>query len=134
DEGGVAGADETPGRPAGPAGPLAPVAAPDAGPRDDRDAGPRHAPDTGPQAADSGAAPIGTARTGTRLVCCGVPHGVELRLVDERGETVPDGTVGEIWLRGGAVASGYWGASGAEATAETVGAPAADGTGPSLRA
>ncbi|NDO91057.1 fatty acyl-AMP ligase [Cellulosimicrobium composti] len=92
------------------------------------------APDAGPQdaAADAGAA-LGTARAGTRLVCCGVPHGVELRLVDERGETVPDGAVGEVWLRGGAVASGYWGASGAEATAETFGATAADGTGPWLR-
>jgi len=125
--------DEESGLSAVPDEPVVPVAAPDAGPRDDRDAGPRHAPDTGPQAADSGAAPIGTARTGTRLVCCGVPHGVELRLVDERGETVPDGTVGEVWLRGGAVASGYWGASGAEATAETFGATAADGTGPWLR-
>src|SRR5690606_21152326 len=92
------------------------------------------APDAGPQeaAADAGAG-LGTARTGTRLVCCGVPHGVELRLVDERGETVPDGAVGEVWLRGGAVASRYWGASGAEATAETFGATAADGTGPWLR-
>lgn len=70
---------------------------------------------------------------GARLVCCGPPSGVELRLVDDQGAEVPDGTVGEVWLRGGTVAAGYWGDAAAAATAETFGAVAADGTGPWLR-
>ncbi|GED11967.1 fatty acyl-AMP ligase [Cellulosimicrobium cellulans] len=70
---------------------------------------------------------------GARLVCCGPPSGVELRLVDDQGAEVPDGTVGEVWLRGGTVAAGYWGDAAATATAETFGAVAADGTGPWLR-
>jgi len=32
----------------------------------------------------------------------------DLRLVDERGEEVPQGEVGEIWIRGPHVISGYW--------------------------
>lgn len=70
---------------------------------------------------------------GARLVCCGVPSGVELRVVDGEGATVPDGAVGEVWLRGGSVAAGYWGDAAASATVETFGAVAADGTGPWLR-
>ncbi|WP_264030997.1 fatty acyl-AMP ligase [Cellulosimicrobium sp. SH8] len=70
---------------------------------------------------------------GARLVCCGLPSGVELRLVDDQGAEVPDGEVGEVWLRGGTVAAGYWGDAAAGATAETFGAVAADGTGPWLR-
>jgi fatty-acyl-CoA synthase len=37
------------------------------------------------------------------------PMHTEVRLVDEHGVDVPDGTVGEIWLRGGSITSGYWG-------------------------
>lgn len=70
---------------------------------------------------------------GARLVCCGPPSGVELRLVDDQGAEVPDGAVGEVWLRGGTVAAGYWGDAAAAATVETFGAVAADGTGPWLR-
>ncbi len=36
-----------------------------------------------------------------------VPH-VEAKIVDERGETVPRGRVGEIWVRGYSVMLGYW--------------------------
>ncbi len=44
--------------------------------------------------------------------------GVELRVVDENDESVPDGTVGEICARGETVMSGYW--QQAELTAETL--------------
>jgi len=35
--------------------------------------------------------------------------GVQLRVVDELGHDVPDGTAGELWLRGPAVMTGYFG-------------------------
>lgn len=37
---------------------------------------------------------------------------VELRIVDETGAPAPDGTPGEIWVRGPSVASAYWTAVG----------------------
>ena len=45
------------------------------------------------------------------LVSCGKPAVTEeVRIVDPKGCTlVPSGRVGEIWVRGPAVASGYWG-------------------------
>jgi acyl-CoA synthetase (AMP-forming)/AMP-acid ligase II len=43
------------------------------------------------------------------LVSSGRPHGCELRIVDpDTRASLPDGTVGEIWLRGPGVALGYW--------------------------
>jgi malonyl-CoA/methylmalonyl-CoA synthetase len=36
-----------------------------------------------------------------------LPH-VEIRIVDEAGHDVPDGTAGEIWVRGPNVCAGYW--------------------------
>ena len=33
---------------------------------------------------------------------------LEVRLVDEKGEDVADGAIGEIWLRGPSVTPGYW--------------------------
>jgi fatty-acyl-CoA synthase len=40
---------------------------------------------------------------------CGVPHlSVEVKIVDEDGATLPDGEVGEIWIRGASISSGYW--------------------------
>ena len=45
------------------------------------------------------------------LVGCGVPAaGLELRVVDPETRTrAPAGRVGEIWVRSGCVAAGYWG-------------------------
>jgi acyl-CoA synthetase (AMP-forming)/AMP-acid ligase II len=37
----------------------------------------------------------------------GLATGVEIRIVDESGRDVPSGGVGEIWVRGGTVTSGY---------------------------
>lgn len=34
--------------------------------------------------------------------------GYRLRLVDESGRDVPDGTLGELWVSGGSAAEGYW--------------------------
>ncbi len=49
----------------------------------------------------------------------GVPvEGVQMRLVDEAGQTVPDGEIGEIAIRGHNVMKGYWGKP--EATAEAI--------------
>ncbi len=46
-----------------------------------------------------------------------VRTGVEVRLVDEAGHTVPDGAEGEICVRGDVVMNGYWNDSGANARA-----------------
>jgi fatty-acyl-CoA synthase len=44
-----------------------------------------------------------------RLASCGTPMaGVQLRLLDDAGVEVPDGTVGEICARGALVMAGYW--------------------------
>ncbi|MFJ1705647.1 fatty acyl-AMP ligase [Kitasatospora sp. NPDC088346] len=46
---------------------------------------------------------------GAPLVSCGSPVGIEVRIVDPHTRQVlPDGEVGEIWLRGGSIAPGYW--------------------------
>lgn len=66
------------------------------------------------------------------LVGCGRPGPVEARICDpESGEVLPDGRVGEIWVRGRNVARGYW--ERPEETAEVFGAVAADGEGGFLR-
>ena len=40
---------------------------------------------------------------------CGLPFmTVETKIVDEDGKVVPTGQVGELWLRGPCIASGYW--------------------------
>jgi acyl-CoA synthetase (AMP-forming)/AMP-acid ligase II len=58
--------------------------------------------------------------------------GHETLVVDpERREALPDGRVGELWVRGPSVGLGYWGRE--DATAETFGGRLADGTGPFLR-
>jgi len=54
-----------------------------------------------------------------KLRSCGKPSpGVELRIVDENGEDVPIGGVGEIVLRSQCVMKGYWNRE--DATAQAV--------------
>ncbi|GAA2382245.1 fatty acyl-AMP ligase [Streptomyces glaucosporus] len=66
------------------------------------------------------------------LVSCGSVAGCELRITDPgSGEALPDGRIGEIWLRGPGVARGYWGRP-AE-TALTFDGRTADGEGGWLR-
>ena len=62
---------------------------------------------------------------GRRIVSCGraVP-GTEVRIVDPDVHTpMPDGHVGEVWVRGPSVAAGYW--KGDDTTQQTFGATVA---------
>ncbi|MDP2123079.1 MAG: fatty acid--CoA ligase [Parvibaculum sp.] len=44
-----------------------------------------------------------------KLRSCGVPNpGMDVRVVDDKGESVPVGEVGEIVIRGGSIMKGYW--------------------------
>lgn len=55
----------------------------------------------------------------TRLASAGKPLvGVDLRILDSEGHEVPDGTVGEVCIRGPIVMDGYWNRP--EQTAETL--------------
>jgi long-chain acyl-CoA synthetase len=45
-------------------------------------------------------------------------EGVQMRLIDDQGQPVPDGEIGEIAIRGHNVMKGYWGKP--EATAEAI--------------
>ena len=54
------------------------------------------------------------------LVSAGVPAGQLVRIVDQVGRLLPAGSVGEIWLHGPNLASGYWRQP--ERSAETFGA------------
>lgn len=66
------------------------------------------------------------------LVACGRPYGSEVRIVDPRSlREVPEGGIGEIWVRGAGVAGGYW--RDRSASAEVFDAVAADGEGGYLR-
>ncbi|MFJ6609051.1 fatty acyl-AMP ligase [Streptomyces sp. NPDC091289] len=57
---------------------------------------------------------------GRALVSCGAPRHLEARIVDPAtGDALPEGSVGEIWLRGELVVAGYWRNPGA--TAATFG-------------
>ncbi|OWA14880.1 hypothetical protein B9W64_16455 [Streptomyces sp. CS159] len=63
------------------------------------------------------AAADGTGRT---LVSCGEPRHLEACVVDPAtGDALPEGSVGEIWLRGELVVDGYWRRP--DATAATFG-------------
>lgn len=87
-----------------------------------------------PEALERGsAAPPSPGRQGRRFVSCGAPaEGVTLRVVDpETAAVCPGDRVGELWIRGPAVARGYW--SDAEATRAAFDARSADGEGPYLR-
>ncbi|MGP3953505.1 fatty acyl-AMP ligase [Streptomyces sp. 7N604] len=73
------------------------------------------------------ARPVAGAAPGTftELVSCGRPVGQEVVVVDaETRRRLPDGEVGEIWVRGPNVARGYWRSPGR--SAETFGAVLAD--------
>ncbi|GIF02271.1 fatty acyl-AMP ligase [Paractinoplanes rishiriensis] len=62
----------------------------------------------------------------TALVGCGRAADLTVRIVDPATRAVlPDGSIGEIWLRGPSVALGYWGRPGP--TAATFRASTADG-------
>ncbi|MGH3239876.1 MAG: fatty acyl-AMP ligase [Spirillospora sp.] len=67
-----------------------------------------------------------------RLVSCGRPVTLDVAVVDpDTRARLPEGRVGEIWVRGGSVAQGYW--ENADATRETFGALTSGGEGPYLR-
>lgn len=66
------------------------------------------------------------------LASSGVVRGLDVRIVDARtGAELPEGRVGEIWIRGGSVALGYWNRP--EDTERTFRASTSDGRGPFLR-
>jgi acyl-CoA synthetase (AMP-forming)/AMP-acid ligase II len=80
------------------------------------------------------AIPAGTGSSARTLVGCGHPWlGQEVCIVEPEAQVrCPDGRVGEIWIRGPSVASGYWGRPGE--TERTFRARLADtGDGPYLR-
>ncbi|KAJ8600628.1 hypothetical protein CTAYLR_006911 [Chrysophaeum taylorii] len=53
---------------------------------------------------------ICTSKLRPDLVCCGTEFLVDIRIVDPETRTeLPDATPGEIWVRSGSVAGGYWG-------------------------
>lgn len=70
--------------------------------------------------------------SGRELVGCGGPNEFDVAIVDPRTrESLPEGRIGEIWLRGVSVAAGYWGNP--DATATTFHARTSGGDGPYLR-
>lgn len=63
---------------------------------------------------------------------CGRPVTLDVAVVDpDTRASLPEGRVGEIWVRGGSVAQGYW--ENPDATRETFGAHTSGGDGPYLR-
>ncbi|GAT65985.1 AMP-binding protein [Planomonospora sphaerica] len=72
------------------------------------------------------------AGTGVELVGCGRPVTMTVDVVDpETRERLGEGRVGEIWVRGGSVARGYWQRD--EATGVAFAGRTASGEGPFLR-
>ena len=69
----------------------------------------------------------------TVLVGCGTTYGgMEVRAVDpESRKVLPEGSIGELWIRGESVAAGYWRRP--ELTEATFQARTEDGDGPFLR-
>lgn len=51
---------------------------------------------------------INCANNNTDLVSCGKPDGYNVIIVDENGNNLQDGVIGEIWINGESVAKGYW--------------------------
>jgi acyl-CoA synthetase (AMP-forming)/AMP-acid ligase II len=67
-----------------------------------------------------------------RLVSSGSAEGAEVRIVDpQTREDLPEGRVGEIWVRGASVAAGYWRKP--QESESTFRAVTAGGDGPFLR-
>jgi acyl-CoA synthetase (AMP-forming)/AMP-acid ligase II len=78
------------------------------------------------QALQTSAVIVPSEGSPSRLVGCGRPADLTIRIVDAQTRAVlPDGAVGEIWLRGPSVALGYWGRP--DATGRTFRAVTADG-------
>ncbi|MEV5880104.1 AMP-binding protein [Streptomyces sp. NPDC052101] len=74
----------------------------------------------------------GTDADAPRLVGLGSPAGVDVRVVDPHTfRVVPDGRIGEIWLRGRSLGRGFWNKQ--DATVATFRAVTADGQGGFLR-
>jgi acyl-CoA synthetase (AMP-forming)/AMP-acid ligase II/alkylation response protein AidB-like acyl-CoA dehydrogenase len=74
----------------------------------------------------------GTDGPARELAGSGVVRGLDVRVVDPAdGRELPAGRVGEIWIRGGSVALGYWNRP--EETERTFRATTATGDGPFLR-
>ncbi|GIH99795.1 fatty acyl-AMP ligase [Planobispora takensis] len=72
------------------------------------------------------------SENGVELVGCGRPLTMTVRIVDPDSRAdLGEGRVGEIWVRGGSVASGYW--QRGEATRDAFGGRTAGGDGPFLR-
>ncbi|RFS84609.1 fatty acyl-AMP ligase [Actinomadura spongiicola] len=78
------------------------------------------------------AVPASAEGASRRLVSCGRPVTLDVRVVDpDTRAPLPDGRVGEIWVRGGSVALGYW--KNAGASRETFDGHTSAGEGPYLR-
>ncbi|TMR20504.1 fatty acyl-AMP ligase [Nonomuraea turkmeniaca] len=77
-------------------------------------------------------APAGEDRPAREIVSCGTPTSAcEIRVVDpESREVLPEGRLGEIWLRGPSISPGYWQR---DDNAEHFAAVTADGDGGYLR-
>ncbi|MFE4976932.1 AMP-binding protein [Kitasatospora sp. NPDC056651] len=76
--------------------------------------------------------PVEPAWTGSALVGNGAVRDLDVRIVEpESRRELPAGRVGEIWVRGGSVALGYWGKP--QETADSFDADTADGEGGFLR-
>lgn len=73
------------------------------------------------------------ALAGARLASSGrAAPGVTLAIVEPKTRAaLPEGEIGEVWIKAASVAHGYWQRH--DATSETFGAFALDGTGPYLR-
>ncbi|MEV7025834.1 fatty acyl-AMP ligase [Kitasatospora sp. NPDC093558] len=70
--------------------------------------------------------PVEPGPDGPVLVSSGTVHDLDLRIVDPATlATLPDGRIGEIWIRGGSVGAGYW--RNEEATERTFRAVTAEG-------
>ncbi|MEU6895316.1 fatty acyl-AMP ligase [Streptomyces sp. NPDC046557] len=69
--------------------------------------------------------PVSAEAQGPELVSSGRVHDMDLRIVDpDTRATLHDGRIGEIWVRGGSIAAGYW--RNEQATEQTFHADTAD--------